>query len=324
MYLSDPFRWPDIYRINTEVVEDPHWIYPGEVLKIPGTAQLVADDNLTPPSQPESGPSESTGPTVFSQGLMRQRLSGSRFAATAAEYPHAVVRSGEFYAAPWIDRVGGPEGKGAVLANADIPGIVRASEQRRLMPHDRAYISLPKGVVAARGDLFVVVAEGPEVRDGGQLMTPTGIVQVERADNGDATTVEVVEQFGTMELGQDVVPLERFSMPVEARPSPIMLGTESKVIYVPSNVVLPSIGHYVILDATSKDGVKLGDHFLLYRPRVHLDVQGQSKPAVLPEEPIAIAQVVRVTALGATALIVDQRQPSIEEGVHARLTSRMP
>src|SRR6476660_6824000 len=36
-YLKDPFKWPEVFKRNTDIVENPHWIYPGESIRIPNS-----------------------------------------------------------------------------------------------------------------------------------------------------------------------------------------------------------------------------------------------------------------------------------------------
>jgi hypothetical protein len=324
VYLSDPFLWPEIYRINTAVVEDPHWIYPGEILHLPGGPRLASTDDMMPRMQPEPVGS-SLGSTVFSLGVERRRQESSRLAETAANYAHTSVRHGDFVAAPWVEAADAAKREGRIVASAELPGIAQASKKQRIIAQERVYITLPAGAAAARGDRFVTVANGPLLPDGARVVVPTGIVEVERPGNDEATTVRVVQQFGDILLGQEVAPLEQLSIPIDARPAPLENGLECEVISVPSGVVLPTIGYYVILGATTIDGVKVGDQFTLYRARQEAPVAARSTSSVtLPEEPIALAQVVKVTDEGTTALVTSQRHPVIHTGVPARLTAKMP
>jgi LysM repeat protein len=34
-YLRNPLRWKEIYFLNAKIIRDPHWIFPGQVFKIP-------------------------------------------------------------------------------------------------------------------------------------------------------------------------------------------------------------------------------------------------------------------------------------------------
>ncbi|MBI3299716.1 MAG: LysM peptidoglycan-binding domain-containing protein [Elusimicrobia bacterium] len=40
-FYKDPFQWPRIYEANKHQIKDPHWIYPDQILIIPGFERSV-------------------------------------------------------------------------------------------------------------------------------------------------------------------------------------------------------------------------------------------------------------------------------------------
>jgi len=127
-----------------------------------------------------------------------------------------------------------------------------------MLNEERAYISLPKDIVPARGDRYLAFQLGPVLDNGSQMMEPTGVVEVERAENGDASTVRIITQYSNVEAGQGLIPLDKFMLGNDARPAPLMLGTEGHVIFVPSGSVLPTVQSYVVIDVTAKEATVRG------------------------------------------------------------------
>ncbi len=311
-YLGDPFLWPEIYRLNTDVVEDPHWIYPGERLRVPGAGA-------------EGGPVIATvddqsrlAPTTFSRTMGRTSESSGRL-SLVGRTPKPLVRTGEYYAAPYVEREGGPSGAGKIVASADLPGIAQVSERTRLQLQDRILIAPPAGVVPISGARYLSYALGDVLPGFGQVVVPTGVVEVENEPRaGELTRARIVSQYTTMLMGQGLIRIDSVSFASEPQPTAIELGMDAKVVWLHGGDVLPSIHEYLVLDRTSRDGVHPGDQFTLFRPRTRTE----SGP-VLPPEPIAIAQVVRVTPYATTALVLGQQQPAIRAGASARMTAKV-
>jgi hypothetical protein len=330
-YLADAFLWPEIYRLNTDQIEDPHWIYPGEILRLPNRAQAAAIAANTTPSDSTraAGPRPSddpepmrrvAGPTVFTPQRMTRPNRGTRAAVAPARVP-----IGDVLRAPFFDDNDGPDDAGRLLVGADIPGIDKPNATANFQLFDRVLLTPPEGSVAAEGERFMTYVLGGYVEDAGMVVIPTAMVQVIRAPRpGDAAIVQVVEIYNQVNSDQLVMPMDTVGaganqLPV-AVPRSMAQTTKIRYVHRPTNV-LTGLNYYVLFDLSAKDGLRIGDEIEIFRPRA--ENRGDVGPAI-PEVSIARGQVVRVTPHGATARITSQDQPAIRVGASVRITARMP
>jgi hypothetical protein len=308
-YLKDPFRWPDVFRRNTDIVENPHWIYPGETIRIPSSE--VKPEVLARVATKAAPKSDAT---VFSQ----EALDAARgpVGDVLGRNWQGGVPVGEIEAAPFTARRGGPAASGRLAAAYDRPGIMAAAGGRRFQLADRIFVELPRGAAGRPGEVLLAYRMGPVIDDNVQVVIPTGLLRVESVKAGQPALARVMRQFDEITLDQRVMSLETLS-PTVGTPVAVNAGPSETVMYIANEPVLPSLQSYIILSARSASGVRVGDQFTLMDDSID-----PRYPA--PAVPAAVAEIVRVTPLGLTAIVVDQEQPRIYQGMKAVLTARAP
>ena len=329
-YLSDPYLWPEIYRINTDVVEDPRWIYPGENLKLPGASapatvgpvQVATPSVMAPPvaqpvvQQVEQEPEPPEGSTVFSNF---RRASGTSRKQALLVRPSPIVRSGEFNSAPIVTVANGPAWSGRVLEALTGNSIGADRRDRAIQLAELVSINPPSGTPPQVGTRYLVIRQGPTVVGLGAIAIPTGVVEVEQVERGKAPVARVTNIYDALKSGQGLIPFERARLDSAARPTPVANGPTTTVSWVLADPVLATLQAFIVLNPKGVGAVRPGDVFAIIRP---------SAPTIggptVPEETIATAQVVRVTPQGITAVITGQKTGAIREGSPARLAARMP
>ncbi|HEY0997922.1 MAG TPA: LysM peptidoglycan-binding domain-containing protein [Gemmatimonadaceae bacterium] len=326
-YLGDAFQWPEIYRLNRDVVEDPHWIYPGEVLRIPGAGAPAAEaePEAAPAPSPEAQPARAeepsqdrNAPTVFAQAPTA--VSGMVLSDTQEAAP--VVRAGEIQAAPWVGAEGSPIAAGRILDTRELPGIAMSGTKARFQVYEDLLATLPSDARGTAGERFLAVRQGPKLEDMGQVVIPTALVELVRPPRGgDAAVVRVLRLFEDLAPDHRLVRFDPAMMRAGTRLEPVTASTQlaGKVRWIASEPVLPTIGSYVVIDIPSSRGVNTGDRFEIYEPRRDIRPDAPMRP----ETAVALVQVVRTTPFGTTAVVLGNEQPAIKAGQRVRRVSSM-
>lgn len=319
-FLSDPFRWEEIYRLNDDRIDDPHWIYPGQKFLIPGRDGTVTEvtvreqggDGETEEAEPEDEPGREAeagedpfdAPSVFDENPERRVTVGNvdldRGEKASLVSPSDFYRSS--FVARWPDVR--PRGTTARLIRENPLGLEIPPSVRL---RNRVVVHLGALDVEA-GDTLQAVRPGRELDDV-RIIRSLGLLEV-RGVRGDSARAVVVAVYGDYREGDVVIPAETFTWEDQRElrdGSPV----RARVLGLATDQALVSTGDHLFLDVGSDDGVTVGDEFSVFSSTVH------DPSAAPPEDRLGTVRVVRVRPGTATARVVETRDVGIEVGLAA-------
>src|SRR5437867_2806585 len=352
MYFNDPLLWPEIYRLNTAVIEDPHWIYPGEVLNLsemitvvtrPDTTPAAADTvRVTPgdtvpavvpldtaaidtiPADTSQFSVEPPPPTNVAESretiFDRRRTNRQVVQDVLRAYvhqPYRPLRAGEFYAAGFLseeERL--PWGR--VLGATAQAAIPRLTDRTSATTFQEISVRPPRNASYHVGDSLLIARIDRTVAYGrwGDVVVPTGIARVTSIESEQVLAV-VVAQFDRVHENQLAMPLEPLRDPGQVRPTPVEQGLTGKLLDPRDPHALAGAQQYFFIDKGRRDGVALGDVFEVFRP-----AQGYAGSA--SEEVRAVMMIVHTRERSATGLLLQINHPGLDRGLPVRLIKKMP
>ena len=274
-YLKDPFLWPQIWEINTQV-KNPHWIYPGDQILIKKMVVVNQDPAEKTPEtvrQPETQTPVSPDPASTVQA---QQQTPATAATVVPPQPPPVATYSDLYCSGFFSAE--PVQHKAVLVGGE------ESENKALFS-DRDVVYLNQGTAAGinAGDELQVLrvvrdfakwgtefAPAKSTKKYGYYYQDIGRIRVLLAQESSATA-EIVFSCEEILAGDLLTAGETRSSPLQrpeisfdkfAAPNNNISG---RIFMSKEFRKLLGAGHIVYLDMGAKQNVQVGDYFRIIR-----------------------------------------------------------
>ena len=344
-FLGDPLLWPEIYRLNTTVIEDPHYIFPGEELRFtPAPAAALAAaaapapaaaQNAAPPAPgeitvaptptdttaPRAQPAAPSGnpfdaPTVFAS--KRTVASQTSTLQLQTEQAYRAVRVGEHFAAGFLTE-GELLNPGRLLGNTRTASISRLSATTSATLFSEVAVSPPPGDTLKPGDLLLAYDVPRRIDPYGEVVRPTGLLKVTAVGSPtDNAAAQVIAVYQSIASDQYVIPVPGFA-PANKRGVRVDSGgVVGSVIDIRDTHELVTMQDVVFLDRGAEDSVHLGDIFQLSGMTTAASGIGH---VVQNEVKVLIVWVRPHTSSG---VVIQIDRPDVQPGATARQIYRMP
>jgi LysM repeat protein len=345
-YLRDPFLWPGIYRLNTDVVEDPHWIYPGEVLRIApvdnvasvptmdtpvpaqgdsvtiavsdsvvaGSDSVAADPVAQGPNQPSTAETDDEWGPLFPE---RRARSVSDILKAYTNQQYRPLRRSEFYSSGFLtENQRLPFGR--VIGPVTPQQIKAVNSRANALPFTFISLEAPDGASYQVGDSLLLIRLGGELDPHGRIVIPTGIARITEAVEGHYIG-NIVATYGPIRNGQRTLPLEHFNPGAGTRAVPVTDGVRGSLIGGLGRQELKEPQMVVFINRGREDGVAPGDLFEVRR-RPQRDSDGM----IRVNELMATMQIVHVRDHTATGVLLNVVSPDIPPGTDVMQVAKLP